>query len=113
MNFEKIIDAWRKAAIDLNIQVHSPFILKTSDGTELKFELMIEKFGRKSGTLINSMENMENFKTAAEYGYHCTGLNPDSYSVYDRKHFIDTLNDMGYFGDEIEKPVWYSGDSWT
>ena len=113
MNFEKVINAWQEAATDLQIKIQSPFILATSDGAELKFELLVEQFGGKAGALINSMDNTTDFKTAGKYGYHCSGLNPDAYSVYDRQHFIDTLNDMGYFGEDAQKPNWYTGQPWT
>jgi hypothetical protein len=115
MSFDRVIDAWRVAALNLKIVIQSPFILGTSDGKELKFKLLIESFGSNLGTLIFSMttDSKVDIETAKEFGYYWSILNPDAYSVYEREHFIETLNDLGYFGEDSQKPVWYTGQPWT
>jgi hypothetical protein len=115
MSFDRVFDAWRVAALDLKIVIQSPFILGTSDGKEFKFELLIESFGSNLGTLIFSMSTHSkiDIKTAKEFGYYCSIINLDAYSVYERQHFIDTLNDLGYFGEDSQKPFWYTGQPWT
>jgi hypothetical protein len=113
MNFEKVILAWRQAADDLQIKIQSPFVLTTADNRTIKYDLLIEHFGSKLGTLILSTDDMTEFNTAEEFGYYCSGLNPDSYSTYDRTNFIDTLDDWGYYGDKSNKPNWYSGQEWS
>jgi hypothetical protein len=113
MRFERVINAWREAAVDLKIKIQSPFILTTSDGREFKYELLIENFGSDLGTLMCSTQSNIDIKTQKEYGYYCSLVYPDAYSVYERELFIDTLNDWGYFGEDTQKPVWYTGQSWT
>jgi len=113
MSFEKVILAWRQAADDLQIKVQSPFVLTTADNRTIKYDLLIEHFGSKLGTLILSTDDMTEFNTAEEFGYYCSALNPDSYSTYERENFIDTLDDWGYYGDTSNKPNWYSGQAWS
>ena len=55
---------------------------------------------------------MEDFNIPEKYGYYCSALNPSEYSKYDKKKFIDTLNDLGFYGDESAKPDWYTGEPW-
>jgi len=112
MSFEKVIHAWRQAADDLQIKIQVPFILITADNRTVKYDLLIENFGSKLGTLILSMDDMTEFNTAKKLGYYCSALNPDSYSKYDRANFIDTLNDWGFYGETSNKPNWYSGQAW-
>lgn len=108
MSFKKVIRAWQQAAEDLQIKIQSPFILKTEDNKTIKYDLLVENFGSKLGTLILSTDDMTEFDTAEEFGYYCSALNPIHYSTYDRAEFIDTLEDWGYHGDPSDKPTWYS-----
>ncbi len=110
---QRVILAWRQAAVDLNIKIQSPFFLTTSDNRTIKIDLLIENFGNKLGTIILSTEGMSYFRIAEQSGYYCSALNPDRYSIYDLEHFIATLNDWGYFGDPLHKPHWYSGQVWS
>jgi hypothetical protein len=113
MSLRKIINSWREASDDLNIKIQTPFVLATTDNRRIEFELLIEKFGNDKGAIILSTDNMTEFETAREYGYYCSALNPDTYAAYDRQHFIDTLNDWGYYGDKSQSPDWYTGQAWT
>ena len=45
MDFETIIKAWRLAANDLRFKLQSPVVLTGSDNKEIRFGLLIEKFG--------------------------------------------------------------------
>ena len=112
-NKEKMILAWTTAQLDLNIEIETPFILKTKGDKEIKFDLLIKGFGSKKGTLIITTDDMTEFNTPEAHGYYCSALNPIGYSKYDRENFIDTLNDWGYYGDISNKPDWYTGESWT
>ena len=113
MGPQETIDSWRVASVDLGIEIQSPFILKTSDGEEIKFELLIKRFGSELGTLIFSTDELFHFKTAQKYGYYCSALNPENYSVYKKELFVDTLNDWGFFGKSAEQPKWYTGLRWS
>ncbi|MFI1770364.1 hypothetical protein [Thalassobellus citreus] len=103
------VKSWKKAATDLNIKIKSPFILKTSDGTEIKFDLLIENFGSKLGTVVLSTNEMTDFDIPQKHGFYSSALNPLAYEIYERKSFIETLTDWGFYGNEKEKPDWYSG----
>jgi hypothetical protein len=111
--FNELISAWRKAEKDLLIEIEAPFVLTDENGREIYYGLLVKGFGGKLGTLILSTDDTTNLKEAVKQGYFCSALNPDTYSVYNRKDFIDALNDWGYFGNESEKPEWYSGIPWS
>ena len=111
MHFEKVIDAWSEAALDLKIRIRSPFYLTTSNGDELKFSLLIEQFGNELGTIVFSIDDKTGYLRANEFGFYCSCISLD-YSNYNRKIFVDTLNDWGYFGKDSDKPDWYTGQPW-
>jgi hypothetical protein len=112
MSNDNLINSWRQASDDLQIKIQIPFIL-TTDNLKIKFELLVENFGSKLGTVILSIDNMVEIDTPEKYGYYCSAINPDNYSIYNRQFFIDTLNDWGYFGDKSKTPEWYTGQPWT
>lgn len=103
-----VLKAWQEAAEDLQIKIQSPFILKFSKNEMLQFDLFVEGFGNKLGTIVFQMDQMAKFATARSYGFYCSALNPENYSNYKRSYFIETLNDWGYFGDELKIPSWYN-----
>ena len=113
MSISKIIKAWEKASDDLKITIQTPLMLTTEYNQIIEFELLIDQFGSKLGTIIFSIDNMTKINMPKTYGYYYSALNPVSYEKYDRQLFIDTLNDWGYFGDKLKTPVWYSGKPWT
>lgn len=113
MSFDKVLNSWRQASSDLNIKIQTPFGLTLEANRRIEFELLVEKFGSCQGTIVQSIDDMTEFKTAEKYGYYHSALNPDAYASYDRQLFIDTLNDWGYFGDNSEIPDWYTGQPWT
>jgi hypothetical protein len=113
MNFETVIDAWRKASKELGFEIQSPFFLTTGSERLIRFELMVEEFGSKLGTIILLTDDMTEFNTPEKYGYYCSALNPENYSEYRREHFVDTLNDWGYFGEKSKTPEWVTGKPCT
>jgi hypothetical protein len=109
---DKIADAWLAAADDLGIIVTAPFILETGD-EQYSFIALIQNFGRAKGTLIGIPDDLETLRIIAdEQGYFYSRLY-ESYETYQRQLFIDTLNDWRWFGDESNKPAWYTGKPWT
>ncbi len=110
MKFEKVIVAWKEASEKLKIKIQWPFILIDEEWNNIEYDLLIENFGTKLGTLITSTDNMKKvekkFKLASQYDYYCSALNPTNYSKYNEESFIDTLNDWGYYGDKANKPAW-------
>jgi len=109
---ERVINSWKLASKDLNIKIQSPFILTTKNNKKVQFDLLVEKFGSKNGMIIFSFNKMHDIKLLIENDYSYSGLFLRSYSTYNRQHFIDTLNDWGYFGDVANTPDWYTGQPW-
>lgn len=110
MDNEKMINAWKQAAGDLHIRIETPFIIK-SDNEEFSYPILICDFGSKVGTIVNLIEDKIDLGVIKNYGYYCSSINSRSYSKYNRDLFIDTLNDWGFFGDDSNKPDWYTGVS--
>lgn len=113
MNSAKIIESWKTAEKDLKIKIRSPFFITTQRDKRITFDLLVEHFGCEKGMVIMSISNIHGLKTIKENDYSYSALNFDSYTIYDRQRFIDTLNDWGYFGDSSNIPEWYSGQPWT
>jgi len=113
MDLEKLIKVWQQAADDLGLKIQSPFHLTTSENKKIRFELLVENFGSKLGTIIFLIDDLTEIRTPSQYGYFFSALNPDSFVIYDRQYFINMLNDWGYFGDKTKTPDWYTGKSWT
>ena len=107
-----LIDAWLIASADLGVQVLSPFVVERPGESPASFRLLIRGFGSSKGTLICTTDDdlADAFAVAERAGYYASGLNPARYSRYERQHFIDTLEDWGWFGDGT-RPAWLKGKS--
>lgn len=113
MTREAVIDAWRKAAEDLNIDVVAPFDW-CGEGRHYQFIALVKGFGSSLGTLVADIVDEDDSSDIADAsGCYWSAISRESYSNYDRDEFISMLNDWGWFGKESERPVWYSGDSWS
>jgi len=100
---------WEQAEKDLEINVTAPFILELKDGRSLIYIARILDFGSRKGTLVFDIEEKSELFVGKEYGYYCSALNMEYYKSYNRKELIETLEDWGYFGEEKNRPNWYSG----
>jgi hypothetical protein len=108
VDFEQVIEAWKKASIDLRIVVVAPFRLNT-ESEVLEFPMLVHAFGTEKGTIVLDIDDSRNIsKIPEKYGFHCSRLG-SSYAQYVREEFIDTLEDWGYYGDSQHKPNWYEG----
>jgi hypothetical protein len=108
-------EAWISAAKDLGIEVACPYDLD-SQGRTYQYVVLIKYFGSPKGTLVFPLAyrlDEAAVEHGAQKGYFVSSLNEESYGRYDRQLFIDTLNDWGYFGEESERPQWYTGEPWT
>jgi hypothetical protein len=106
-----MIDAWKQAEQDLGIKVNPEFSVRLINST--KTFLFIENFGGPKGTIVTDLDGTSDFKEIEELGFYCSAVNSARYSTYDRKIFIDTLNDWGFFGEKNKTPDWYTGQSWS
>jgi hypothetical protein len=107
---EQISDAWRQAVADLGIRVVSPFKLVSEGGEVELFEAHVLDFGGPSGTVVGSQDSGADIRK--RLGYYASNLFP-TYRTYARQHFIDTLNDWGWFGEPGKQPPWYTGKPWS
>ena len=76
---------------------------------------LVRHFGSKLGTLIFSESEDPSTRECEELqgmGYFYSLLF-EWYREFDEQLFKDTLDDWGFFGDEQERPDWYSGAPWT
>jgi hypothetical protein len=111
-NSIKVTNSWKLAASDLNILIQAPFIVSINEKTTT-FPVLIEHFGNKMGTVIFLKDDKLNLELIKALGYYYSIVNPNAYSKYDRDFFIETLNDWGFYGDELNKPTWYTGKPWS
>jgi len=115
----KVILAWRKAGEDLGIRVKAPFALAIESSGVCHFPVHLPDFGGTKGAVL-LLANPPTFDTdaaavacATQNGFWISILNTDQYGVYDREHFIATLNDFQFYGTPEQKPDWYTGKPWT
>jgi len=110
---KEISQAWLQAAKDLGIRVEAPFTLRTPAGDCVAYEARILDFGGPKGTVVGVLNDNAPWKDIRKAnGYYGSNLAP-SYRQYDRKLFIDTLNDWQWFGENAFRPLWYTGKSWS
>jgi hypothetical protein len=108
---EAISGAWLEAAKDLGIRVTAPFALRNAEDEQVTYEAHILDFGGPKGSVVGVLDDQLRDWRATQ-GYYCSNLAP-SYRRYERKHFIDTLNDWGWYGPTELRPSWYTGKSWS
>ena len=105
-----IAEAWRAAAEDLGLQVVAPV-----EVGKLTAVARVNNFGGPNGVImlrLGGQHNDEVVRAAEADGYYVSLVNGDSYRTYDRKLFIDTLDDWGWFGEPEPPPRWYTGTAW-
>ena len=97
----KITKALLTAFEDLRIEVTAPYIIEAADG-RFTFIALVHGFGSPCGTLVGLPDDWETLGGVADgHGFYFSCLYP-SYETYERQHFLDTLNDWGWAGDEDE-----------
>ena len=108
---EVISQAWLEAAKDLEIRVAAPFTVQVPEHEPITYEAHILDFGGPNGTVVGVLDDKLGDCRATQ-GYYYSNL-ATSYRHYVRLHFIDTLNDWGWFGPAELRPAWYTGKSWS
>ena len=56
--------------------------------------------------MIDAADRHEITEATEPLGYYCSGLSP-VYLTYERRLFIETLNDWGWYDRELEPPSWF------
>ncbi len=105
---EKLITAWQQASSDLGIEIETPYIVNT-EGGKVSYPVFVKNFGKKKGTIIARHDLFMDYPMPKHKDFFFSAVNAESYAKYNREHFIDTLEDWGYFGTDLNKPNWYEG----
>lgn len=110
-----IAEAWRAAALDLGIEVVAPYSVAV-DGRLQEYLALVPHFGSEHGALVALSPSDEAtnadaevralFKAAEKANYYCSLLDAEAYQRYDRKLFIETLVDWGFYGPPANRPAW-------
>jgi hypothetical protein len=110
---QRVCDAWQQAARELGFRFTPSFPI-TLDGRSYTFLGLIHRFGGPNGALLALYEPGHSLSEFPQPdGFHVSLLSAGSYDHYERQHFIDTLDDLQWFGPDTERPAWYSGKPWT
>ena len=107
----QISAAWLEAATDLGIRVVAPFSLATDAGDSVPYEAYLPDFGGSKGMVVGFLDR-DDGDLRKQGGYGSSDLS-DAYRRYDRKLFIDTLNDWQWTGEKDGAPSWYTGKTWA
>ena len=107
-------EAWLDAAKDLGIRIDHPFTFTTKGGITATTEgVYLPEFGGSNGTVLTCRFDPDGLdELADDTDYYRSWLNPHCYEPYEREHYIDTLNDWGWFGLPDDQPEWFSGKYW-
>ena len=108
----KVVAAWREASKDLGIRFTSPFPFER-DGKTFEALGLVREFGRRIGTVISVIDEPSSSVGRPRSEDYLVSQLSDSYARYDRRFFINTLDDWQLFGPDSEKPAWYSGSPWS
>ena len=104
---EAIREAWRKASVDLGIQVQTDFWLEDRQSHRYELVGLVPEFGGTNGMAILQRWDRSLADLAASQGFGYTVLG-GGYLAYDRRLFEDTLNDWQWTAGG-EPPSWYTG----
>jgi hypothetical protein len=111
----KVVEAWRQASHDLGVRFTSPFTATIAHDQRIECIGFVHRFGRRVGTIISVLKQPSSLAHLIgnwrNQDYYLSVLG-SGYSNYDRKLFIDTLDDWQFFGPDSERPAWYAGKCW-
>lgn len=114
----QIAAAWHKAASELQFRFTSPYSTTLKNGATVHSLGLVHGFSAAFGTLIfvegeerlflvegnERLFRAEDFPD--EYGW---SILSDMYAKYERKLFVETLDEWGWFGPKEHAPSWYTG----
>jgi hypothetical protein len=111
----KVVEAWRQAANDLGIKFTAPFVAAIRGSNRTEHLGLVHLFGRRVGTIISVLDQPSSLGSLVrkwrDEDYFVLEL-ASHYGNYDPQLFIDTLNDWGFFGQDADRPEWYTGRPW-
>jgi hypothetical protein len=108
---ERLIrEACLAASAELGVRIVTPIQLADADGSPVEFIALFPDFGSPDGTVVCHFRDWPKKQAVANrHGVYCAGLHPDSYSSYDRRHFVDAFEEWGWQGSAFERPNWCRG----
>jgi len=115
MSADQITSNFAQAADRLGFSFEPAFTVVMKDGSMIQSLGFVRHFGSELGALLFSESQCPSSREGEELqgmGYFYSQLFECFYE-FDEELFKDTLNDWGFFGDEQERPNWYSGAPWT
>ena len=105
---DDLVRAWLEAGEDLGVDVIAPYPF----GDEV-FVALVEAFGSSRGTVVDWRGSSNTTAGLAAAGYYLSVVSLQTYGVYARDRFRETLDDWGWYGDPEHQPQWYTGLPWT
>jgi hypothetical protein len=110
---DKIVAAWLEASKDLCIAVTAPYGVASRGQKPLLCEAFIPDFGSPTGAIAISARSRRKVRPLLREANRWHSELGDGYARYDRRLFIETLNDWGWFGQAHLQPSWYTPPYWA
>ena len=114
MTADRITNAFMQEASHLGYEFQTGFAVTLRDGSVVRSLGRLPFFGSRRGALLfaeDAKPSADSLRALHEMGYF-TSLLFASYECFDAKLFSETLDDLGYYGPESDRPAWYTGASW-
>ena len=109
MILTKLLEFWQEAALDLELQLTTPFCLLLASGDIIEAIFLIKKFGADNGMLIfDTYDEIASYRNEIiEAGYGFSVLSePMVNEKYNKEECIELLADWGWSGDVELQPKW-------
>jgi hypothetical protein len=101
------MEAWKKAAVDLGIEVVCPYTLSLENGTLVEADVLVKNFGNLHGMLLSTSDIFtasSNQIVQAGFGYSVLNSGHEN---FDRKYYIEMLMDWSWSGTNDKCPSWF------
>jgi hypothetical protein len=109
----KIMDAWQKAANELEIRVEIPFTFTGGDGRIEVYEGRAIDFGGPNGAVFGTLNDAKKSWERCNQAPYFFSFLSSNYQTYSKDLFVATLDDWKWFGTKGQEPDWYSGKDWS
>jgi len=109
--YSELVRKWRAAAVELGLDVVSPFDLVLSAGKDLHVPLLVKNFGARNGMLIVTDYSVvkPHLKLISDLGFGFSVLEEPlrpAAGIYDLDTMIEMLSDWGWSGATEQCPAW-------
>lgn len=107
-------DVWQAAAVDLALEVATPYEVVLPSGARVAARVLVKKFGGDHGMLLvrNYSDVSSVISELIEEGYGFSVMDdPLPGDEYGRQTTIEVLRDWGWTGSQDDTPAWLIGQS--